>query len=61
MSTGWNDDELLFQDLTAAVAEVGDVPPEVRRTGRALFAWRTVDAELAELVQDSARAPSIPC
>ena len=60
MSTGWSDDDLLFQDLTAAVAEAGAVPPEVRRTGRALFVWRTVDAELAELVQDSARTTVDP-
>ena len=60
MSTGWNDDDLLFQDLTAAVAEASAVPPEVRRTGRGLFVWRTVDAELAELVQDSSRAEADP-
>lgn len=56
MSTGWNDDDLLAGDLAAALAEARDVPADVPRVGRGLFAWRDVDAELAELVTDSADA-----
>ncbi|NUR29729.1 MAG: hypothetical protein HOV83_28420 [Catenulispora sp.] len=43
--------------LLAAVGEMFDevdpVPPEVVRAGYAAFTWRTIDAELAELAEDS--------
>lgn len=48
-----NDDELLAA-LGAAVAEADDVDERRRRAARAAFTWRTVDAELAELLHDSA-------
>jgi hypothetical protein len=54
MSTEWNDDDLLAGDLAAALEEARDVPPDVPRVGRELFTWRTIDAELAALVSDSA-------
>jgi hypothetical protein len=60
MPVEWNDDEALLHDLTAALEESRSVPADVRRTGRALFAWRDVDAELAELVEDAAATGSGP-
>lgn len=43
--------------LLAAVGEMFDevdpVPPDVVRAGYAAFTWRTIDAELAELAEDS--------
>jgi len=47
------DDELLAE-LRAAVAEADLVTDRQRETARAAFTWRTVDAELAELLHDSA-------
>jgi len=46
------DDDLL-RELAAALAEAQDVPPGFLTSARELLAWRTVDAELAELVHDS--------
>lgn len=48
-----NDDELMAE-LAAAVAEEAAVSDSRRATARAAFTWRTVDAELAELLHDSA-------
>lgn len=48
-----NDDELLAE-LRAAVAEADLVTDRQREAARAAFTWRTVDAELAELLHDSA-------
>lgn len=48
-----SDDDLLAA-LAGALAEAQDVPASVAASGRALYVWRTVDAELAELVHDSA-------
>jgi hypothetical protein len=43
--------------LLSAVGEMFDevdpVPPEVVQAGYAAFTWRTIDAELAELAEDS--------
>ena len=47
------DDELLAE-LRAAVAEADLVTDRQREAARAAFTWRTVDAELAELLHDSA-------
>ncbi|WP_183095589.1 hypothetical protein [Nocardioides stalactiti] len=51
--TQWNDDELLAE-LAAAVAEETAVSDRRRAAAQAAFTWRTVDAELAELLHDSA-------
>ncbi|KAA1424048.1 hypothetical protein [Nocardioides antri] len=48
-----NDDELMAE-LAAAVAEEAEVSDRRRAAARAAFTWRTVDAELAELLHDSA-------
>ena len=47
------DDELLAE-LREAVAEADLVTDRRREAARAAFTWRTVDAELAELLHDSA-------
>jgi hypothetical protein len=49
----WDDDELLAQ-LAEAQAEAASVPRDFIEAGKAAYAWRTIDAELAELVYDSA-------
>jgi hypothetical protein len=47
-------DEALMAELAAAVAEEAAVSDRRRTAARAAFTWRTVDAELAELLHDSA-------
>lgn len=49
-------DQVLLNDLTAALDEAESVPAAYLRTAEALLSWRTVDAEalLAELIFDSA-------
>ncbi len=58
----WDDEELLVA-LRQAVRERQAVPPEFVEAGQNAFAWRNIDAELAELSYDSARdrerAPSM--
>ncbi|MGH3342612.1 MAG: hypothetical protein ACRDPK_06945 [Carbonactinosporaceae bacterium] len=55
--TSENDDLALLAQLGAALAEADPVPPDVIESARASLAWRTVDAELAELVEDSTLTP----
>jgi len=43
----------LLSALGEMFDQVDPVPPEVVRAGYAAFTWRTIDAELAELVEDS--------
>jgi hypothetical protein len=54
--TGWDDltDDQLLTELREAVAEADLVTDRQREAARAAFTWRTVDAELAELLHDSA-------
>jgi hypothetical protein len=54
--TAWDDftDEELLAELREAVAEADEVTELQREAARAAFTWRTVDAELAELLHDSA-------
>src|SRR5688500_13322027 len=47
-------DEALLAELADLLGRVAGPPPELTRQARALYTWRTVDAELAELVHDSA-------
>lgn len=58
MSSRWDDDDAFLSDLRDAVAEADETPPEVARLGLGLYAWLTVDKELAELVGDSAEQPA---
>jgi hypothetical protein len=43
------DPDPLGRELGEAMAKADPVPPEVLRTARAVFAWRTLAAELAAL------------
>jgi hypothetical protein len=53
MTSDWRDDDELLRELGAALAEGDATPPSFAEAGRALFTWRTVDAELSELTYDS--------
>ncbi|MFF1823633.1 hypothetical protein ACFVWG_40395 [Kribbella sp. NPDC058245] len=52
--TDWNDDGQLLEVLRDALATERDVPRAFVDAGKAAFAWRTIDAELAALTYDSA-------
>jgi len=57
--TGWrDDDEDLLALLRDALAEQRDVPGRFVEAGKATFAWRSIDAELAALAYDSVADPS---
>jgi hypothetical protein len=47
------DDELLLAALREALRERRSVPPEVVAAGKNAFAWREVEAQLAQLTYDS--------
>jgi hypothetical protein len=47
-------DEAIFEELRELVARTDPVPERLDEAARAAFTWRTIDAELAELMQDSA-------
>jgi hypothetical protein len=49
-------DAITEAELRALIAHVDPVPPLLDGAARAAFTWRTVDAELAELMRDSADA-----
>lgn len=57
MDPEWNDDEKLIEALREAMASAEDVPAAFVEAGKAAFAWRTIDAELAALTYDSALDP----
>jgi hypothetical protein len=48
------DDEAVFEELRGLVARADPVPERLQEAARIAFTWRTIDAELAELMQDSA-------
>ena len=56
MTRDWHDDEQLLADLHDALRDEYAVPSRFVDIGKAAFTWRDVDAELAELVHDSAGA-----
>ncbi|GGM70673.1 hypothetical protein ACFFX1_28780 [Dactylosporangium sucinum] len=49
-------DDSLLEELGAAIRDAGRVPESFRAAGRAAFAWRNVDAELASLSVEPAAA-----
>lgn len=49
-----NQDEPLLAELRSLFAKVDPVPPLVTEAARAALGWRRLDAELAELLSDSA-------
>src|SRR5260370_1588148 len=53
MSRPWDDDELLAR-LAEARQAADRVPREFIEAGKAAYAWRDIDAQLAELLYDSA-------
>jgi hypothetical protein len=50
---GTPEEQALLARLRAAAAEVDPVPADSVLAARSAFAWRTLDAELAELTADS--------
>jgi len=52
--TDWNDDGQLLEVLRDALATEREMPRAFVEAGKAAFAWRTIDAELAALTYDSA-------
>jgi hypothetical protein len=56
VTESWDDDELLAA-LRGALAERAAVPRAFIEAGQGAFAWRDIDAELAQLTYDSARGP----
>ncbi|HEY9336182.1 MAG TPA: hypothetical protein VIQ79_17230 [Kribbella sp.] len=57
MDPEWHDDEKLIAALREALASAEDVPSAFVEAGKAAFAWRSIDAELAALTYDSALEP----
>jgi hypothetical protein len=51
-----SDEQTLERELRMAVELFDPVPPHLLDRATAMFTWRTIDAELAELVYDSASA-----
>jgi hypothetical protein len=49
-------EETMLAELRGLLARVDPVPEHVDEGARVAFTWRTVDAELAELMRDSAEA-----
>ena len=52
-------DEQLLAELHEALNSVAQVPAEFVAVGKAAFAWRTVDAELAALAQEATDADAL--
>lgn len=58
MADPWDDDLPLLTDLETALRTAKAVPERFLEIGKAAFAWRNVDAELAAIASDSAMAPA---
>jgi hypothetical protein len=54
------DDDSLEQELSELLGRADPMPPTVLEAGRAALGWRRLDAELAELLEDSAMASAEP-
>jgi hypothetical protein len=52
-------EETMLAELRGLLARVDPVPERVDEGARAALTWRTVDAELAELMRDSAEADAL--
>jgi hypothetical protein len=50
----WSDDDQLFEVLRDALTSAREMPPGLVEAGKAVYSWRTIDAELAALTYDSA-------
>jgi hypothetical protein len=53
----WDDDRLM-EELRAALRQAGAPTPSMTAAGEAAFSWRSVDAELAVLSEESVAAES---
>jgi hypothetical protein len=53
-SQWWSDDDQLLEVLRDAMSTARELPPAFVEVGKAAYAWRTIDAELAALTYDSA-------
>lgn len=53
-SQWWSDDDQLQEVLRDALSIARELPPGFVDAGKAAYAWRTIDAELAALTYDSA-------
>ena len=53
------DDDALLARLGMTLAVMDPAPPSVRKTGRDLLSWRTVDAELADLLTGASTADAL--
>ncbi len=49
----WSDDNQLLDALGEAIRSAADMPAELTDMGKAAYAWRGIDAELATLTYDS--------
>jgi hypothetical protein len=52
-------DRELLGELRRLVTDIDPVPPEVTAFAKAALGWRRLDAELAELLSDSALEPDV--
>jgi hypothetical protein len=52
-----DDDVRLLTRIRNVYAEIDPVPSHVLEAGKAAFAWRLIDSELAELVEDTELTP----
>ncbi len=60
MSSSFHDDDSLEQELGDLFGRADPMPETVMEAGRAALGWRRLDAELAELLADSALASEEP-
>jgi hypothetical protein len=51
----WHDEEHLFDVLHTALSTTPAPSPEVVRAAKAVYMWRTIDADIASLAYDSLR------
>jgi len=58
VTKGWDDEEVLAA-LEQALRAQRAVPPEFIEAGKNAFAWRNIDAELAQLTYDSTLDPAL--
>lgn len=54
----WSDDDELLDALRDALRKSASTPQEAIESAKAIYTWRTIDAELAALTSDSADQPS---
>ena len=60
MTTAPRDDDRLLEELRAALRQAGTPTPTMAAAAAAAYSWRTIDAELAVLSEDSAAAVPAP-